>query len=93
MSMGCLRWVYTLLQGVQEGVTSQAVPLRRTRCAWNKGMTVPEATRLKISQAQKRRWRDPGLRLRARITAAQQVDPPEHVGSPNKTPLCCCWSI
>jgi hypothetical protein len=52
----------------QEGVTSQAVPLRRTRCAWNKGMKLPEATRLKISAAQKRRWKDPGLRARMAAT-------------------------
>lgn len=69
-------------------MTSQAVPLRRTRCAWNKGMAVPESTRLKISQAQKRRWRDPGLRLRARITAAQQVFPLSMPKQPETHPTC-----
>ncbi|KAK9908909.1 hypothetical protein WJX75_004531 [Coccomyxa subellipsoidea] len=51
-----------------EGITSHAVPIRRKRSPWNKGLTVPESTKLKISLAQKRRWRN-SPDLRATISA------------------------
>ncbi|BDA41451.1 hypothetical protein COCOBI_02-2310 [Coccomyxa sp. Obi] len=51
-----------------EGITSHAVPIRRKRSPWNKGLTIPESTKLKISQAQKRRWRN-SPHLRASVCA------------------------
>ncbi|CAL8461828.1 g1359 [Coccomyxa elongata] len=50
------------------GITSHAVPIRRKRSPWNKGLTIPESTKLKISLAQKRRWRN-SPHLRASVCA------------------------
>lgn len=58
---------------LQEGFTSQAVPIRRKRRAWNKGVQVPESVRLKISEAQKRRYRM-SPNLRATMVAKLKVD-------------------
>lgn len=50
------------------------MPIRRKRSPWNKGLTVPESTKLKISLAQKRRWRN-SPDLRATISARLKVAP------------------
>lgn len=57
-----------VLCSLQEGITSHAVPIRRKRSPWNKGLTIPESTKLKISLAQKRRWRN-SPHLRASVCA------------------------
>lgn len=45
----------------------------RRRTAWNKGKSMPESARLKISDAQKKRWQDP--EVRASITASMKGKP------------------
>ena len=45
----------------------------RRRTAWNKGKSMPESARLKISAAQKKRWQDP--EVRANITASMKGKP------------------
>jgi len=42
----------------------------RRRTAWNKGKSMPEAARLKLSEFQKKRWQDP--QFRANVTEAMK---------------------